>query len=175
MPGQVATRVICGAHHGHIAAANHPPDAHGRVAAQFFVAQIPHSLRCLPVQDTRVAEVVLQFQVTPVVHRVSNGSGQHLGKLLEFFPSRSLSGDELLWYAVGAHKPPLIVVSPQPHLGKILKVSILPDILGVNVAVVIHNGHPLRPAVVQLHGCPGAQKKIRILYEAFHIRPLPSP
>ena len=75
-----------------------------------------------------------------MVHGVTDGTGQSLCKFLEFLPGRGIAGDIIFIHAVGAHDPPLIVVTAQPDLGDVGKTPVFLHLLGADVAMIVHNG-----------------------------------
>ena len=87
--------------------------------------------------------------VISMVQRVPDQAGDGLGPLLELLGGGGVPGDVLLRHAAGAHGPPFVVVAPQPHLGDSALLLVLVDIHGVDVAVVVDDGHFFRMVVVQ--------------------------
>jgi hypothetical protein len=77
------------------------------------------------------------------------------------------AGDIFFGDAVGAHDAPLVVVATQPNLGDVLKTDIFIDLLGIQMTVVIVDGHFGSVLVVKLHCGGGAQKKI-FAQKGFH-------
>ena len=147
--GKVGAGVVGGADHLHVALKDQPPGSQGGVGAQLVVALFPHLPGCSAGKEPLIAKVVFQLQVAPLHHRVSNGPGQGFGKLFELLPTGALPGDKILLHTVPPHQPPLVVVSSQPHLGQVVEPPVLPNLFGVNVAVVVRNGHPLGILVVE--------------------------
>ena len=117
------------------------------------IAEIPYLLSGLGTEMTGIAEVALQLQVAPVIERVADGLLQGLCPLLELLTIRCIAGDVVLIYAVGAHLTPLVVVAAQPYLGNVVELSVLGNLLGIDVAVVIYDGHALGILMEQLLGC----------------------
>ena len=106
-----------------------------------------------------VAEVALQLQVAPVVQRIADKLFQGLCSFLEFFPVGGVAGDVLFFHTVTAHDAPLVVVAAQPDLSDVLKPAILPDLLGIDVAVVVQDRHLGRVIMIQnLRGVVGQQE-----------------
>ena len=65
----------------------------------------------------------------------------HFGKLLELLPVGSVASDVLFLHTVGAHNAPLVVVAAQPDLGDVVKAAVFVNFLGIDMAVVVQNGH----------------------------------
>ena len=101
--------------------------------------------------------------MAPVVQRIADQLGHGLGPGLEFLPVGGVGvGDILLFHTVGADLTPLIMVAAQPYLGDVVKLPVLVDLLGVDMAVVIHDRHLLRIVVVQLFRHVRVQHKILV-------------
>lgn len=151
---------------------------------QLVVAEVPDLLGGLAVQHALIAEVLLQLEVAPGIHRVADGHFQALGKLLKALTIRLVTGDVLLGHAVGAHHAPLVVVAEivvaavgqhlmaaQPDLRDVLKAAVLINFLRRNVAVVIHDGQLGRIVVVQMLRGRGLQQKV-LVHKCFHVQTL---
>ena len=159
-------RIIRGANQRYMAAEDQVAHTHV-FFPELGIAQLPHFLRGFAVENALIAKEALQLQVAPMVQGVAHGRGQGLRPLLKLFPIRSISGNILFLYARGTHQPPLIVVAAQPNLRNIIKLPVLPDFLGIDVAVIIHYRHLLRVIVVEGPGCGCSQQKI-LVHESFH-------
>ena len=66
------------------------------------------------------------------------GHGRRKG--IKFFTIRSVTGDEALVDAIGAHGTPFIMISVEPDLGEIVPLLIMGNFLGWKVAVEINDG-----------------------------------
>ena len=148
MPFQVAAGIVGSADHGNIAAADQIP-CRKLQRLQLGIAQVPDFLSGIGVQNALVTKIILQFQMAPVVHGVADAPGQRLGKFLELLPIRCVAGDVVFVHTIGAHDAPLIVVTAQPEPGDILELHILINCLGIQMAMVIHDGHFLCRFVVK--------------------------
>ena len=76
-------------------------------------------------------------------------------------------GHALLGGAVGAHNTPLIVVARKPYLREVAETVVGSHILGVEVAVIVDDGHFCRVVVVQSLGRRALQQEIRVV-KLFH-------
>ena len=180
VPLQAVDGVIGGADEGHIALLDQAADGQLGVVLQLVIAQVPHFLCGVAVQHAVVAKVLVQLQVGPVVHRVADGHGQSLRKLLEALAVGLGAGDVLLGHTVGAHHAPLVVIAEvgtvrllaaQPDLGDVLKAAVLVDLLRGDVAVVIADGHIGRIGVVQVL-CGLVLEHELLIHKCFHVRVL---
>ena len=143
---------------------------------ELVVAQVPDFLSGVAVQHAVVAEEGVQLQVGPVVHRVADGHGQGLGKLLETLTVGLVAGDVLFGHAVGTHHAPLIMIAEvaavrvaaaQPHLSDVVEAAVLVDLAGRDVAVVVADGHAGCVVVVQvLRG--GRLEHEVLIHKCFH-------
>ena len=176
--------VVGGADHGNVALLDQAADGQLRVMLQLVVAEVPDLLGGLAVQHALIAEVLLQLEVAPGIHRVADGHFQALGKLLKALTIRLVTGDVLLGHAVGAHHAPLVVVAEivvaavgqhlmaaQPDLRDVLKAAVLINFLRGNVAVVVHDGQLGRIVVVQMLRGRGLQQKV-LVHKCFHVQTL---
>ena len=146
MPLQRICRIIRRADCIHIA---HHDQAPGGIAfaLQFRVGQFPDFPRSVLVQDTLIAEETAQ--------------------LVKLFPVRGVTGDVLLRHTRGAHQAPLIVVSAQPYLGNVFITDVLPDLPGVQMAVIVNNRLFLRRFMIQLLRRFRIQQKL-LVQKRFH-------
>ncbi len=113
------------------------------------------------------AEVALQLQMGPVIEGVADEVRYGLAPLLELFRGGGVAGDVLFRHTAGAHGPPLVVVAAQPDLGDGVVALVLIDLHGVDVAVVVDNGHLLRVVVVEGAGGLGPQQEV-FVHKRFH-------
>ena len=184
VPFQAVDGVVGGAHHGDVALLDQAAHRQLGVVLQFFIAQVPDLLRGLAVEHALIAEVFLQLQVAPGVHRVADAHLQRLGKFLEALAVGFVAGDVFLRHAVGAHHAPLVVVAKivvaavgqhlvaaQPYLGDVLKAAVLIDLLRGDVAVVVDDGQLGRVIVVQMLRGGGVQQKV-FVHKCFHVQAL---
>ena len=176
VPLQGVDGIVGGADHGHVGLLDDAPDGEIGVVAQLLVAEVPALLGGLRGEGLVVAEELPQLQVAPVVHGVADGHLQRLGELHEALKGGLGTGHILLGHPVGAHDPPLVVIAevgavgvlaPQPQLDQIVEPAVLIDLLGGDVAVVVHQRHGLRVVVEQVLGGVGAQQEI-LIHKLFH-------
>ena len=184
VPLEGVNGVVGGADHRNVALLDQAADSQLRVVLELVVAQVPDFLGGVAVQHALIAEVFLQLQMAPGVHRVANGHGQGFGKFLEALTVGLVAGDVLLGHAVGTHHTPLVVVAEivvrtigqnlmaaQPDLGDVLKAAVLVDLLRGNVAVVVHDGQLGRIIMIQVLGGRGLQQKV-LVHKSFHVQTL---
>ena len=163
---EVVCRIVGGADHLHV----EPLDE--RLAAEFLrgelgIALLEDLFRRRRAQELVDAEHAAQFQVRPVIQRVSHGIGNSLRPFLEGFPGGMLAAGEIvLGNAVRAHRTPLVVVSivtvHKPELRDVAELDVLRDLLRHKVAMVIDDGHLLRVLVVKLPGGLRLEHEIRV-------------
>ena len=166
VPFQITAGIIGGADHGHVAHFDKTAGAEAGIG-QLFVAKIPHFLGGITTERAFVAKEVLQFQMAPVVHGVADGTGQGFRKLLELLTVGGVAGDVVLGNTVGTHDTPLVVVAAQPDLRDVFKTNILINLLGIQMAVVVDDGHPGCVFVIQRSSRGVTQKKI-LAQKGFH-------
>ena len=163
---QVVGRVVGGAQGPDVAGGD---QGAGRVlrALEDSVGLVPDGGGALAVQQLLYAEKAQQLQVGPVVDGVAHQGRHHGGEALEFLLEGGLAGDVLLGHAAGAHHPPLIVVAGQPGLANVGELLVLVNLLGIQVAVVVKDGHVLGILMVQPAGRLAVEQKV-VSNEGFH-------
>jgi len=145
---------------------------HGEVgvALELFVSGLPYRRRAFGVQGLAYPEVAAQFEVRPVVERVSDEPGDGVRPFEEFVVGLRGASDVFLGDAVGAHLPPLVVVAAEPHGREVREAPVVRDFLRDEVAVVVVDRLRRRGLVVKpLRGLAG-EKKI-VVHEGFHCVP----
>ena len=158
VPLQGVDGIIGGADEGNVCLADQTPGSHFRILLQKLVAVLPDSGGTFHGQRLGDTEELLQLQMAPVIHGITDGHFQSLGQLQKPLVGRLVTGNVFLGHAVGAHHAPLVVVAgqytvrktTQPDLHQIVEPAILVDLPGVQVAVVIRKRHVLRVIVEQV-------------------------
>ncbi len=154
-----------------------PAHGHRRVVLQLVVAFVPDFLAVAGVQVAFDAEVFVQLEVAPVVHRVADRHFQRFDKFLEAFIARFAAGDIVFGGAVRAHDAPFVVVAEvaavgvpaaQPDLREIVKTAVFVNFLGGDVAVVVDQRHCGGVVVVEVLCGFGFQQEI-LVHELFHL------
>ena len=102
-----------------------------------------------------------------MVDGVAHQGGHHGGEALEFLLEGGLAGDVLLGHTAGAHHPPLVVVAGQPGLANVGELLVLVNLLGIQVAVVVEDGHALGIFMIEPAGRLAVEQKV-IGDECFH-------
>ena len=166
---QIVHGIIGGADHLDVGFADNAPRCHIGLR-QNGVAFVVDFHGVVAVQRLCDAEVALQLQMGPMIQGVADEIGNGLGPFLEFLGGRSLTGDVIFGNAAGTHGAPLVVVTAQPDLGNGIIMLVLIDFHGVDVAVVIDDGHFLGVGVVEYFCRFGLQQKVPV-HERFHIIP----
>lgn len=94
------------------------------------------------------SEYTAKLQMRPMIKRISHRVRHRLGPFKEFLVRRFISGDIFLGNTVRSHRPPFVMVSAQPYLRKILELVILRYLPGIQMAMVINDGHLRRMLVI---------------------------
>lgn len=84
----------------------------------------------------------------PMIKRISHRVRHRLGPFKEFLIRGLISGDVFLGNAIRSHRSPFVMVSAQPYLRKILELVILRYLPGIQMAMVINDGHLRRMLVI---------------------------
>ena len=95
-----------------------------------------------------------------MVDGVADELGHDLGKGVELLAAGGGAGDLLLGDAAGTHDAPLVVVAAQPGVGDVVHADIIKDLLGIQMAVVVEDGHFLGVLVVEPAGRLSVEEKI---------------
>ena len=128
-----------------------------RIILQHVIGLIPDLLRIGTADHILNAEILAQFQLAPVIHRISDRLLQCFAEVLEPLTVRRITGNVFFGNTVGTHQPPLIVIAiivvaavfsllmtAKPYLCQIGETRIFIDILGRNVAMIINDRKILR-------------------------------
>ena len=94
------------------------------------------------------SEYTAKLQMRPMIKRISHRVRHRLGPFKEFLIRGLISGDVFLGNAIRSHRPPFVMVSAQPYLRKILELVILRYLPGIQMAMVINDGHLRRMLVI---------------------------
>ena len=176
VPVQIIDGIIGGADEGHVALLDQAADGQLGIVLQLVVAQVPHFLSGVAVQHALVAKEHMQLEVGPVVHRVADGHGQSLCKLLEALAVGLITGDVLFGHTIGTHHAPLIMIAEvaavrvaaaQPHLSDVLEAAVLVDLAGRDVAVIVADGHSSCIVVIQML-CGSRLEHEVLIHKCFH-------
>ena len=97
----------------------------------------------------------------PVIERIAQGlrHGRGFEQALNFLEWTGVPGAETFRDAVGAHGPPLVMVTFEPDFGQVVEAAVGGDISGRQMAVVVENRLGLGVAVVEAARRPGVQEK----------------
>ena len=176
MPLQGVDGIVGGADKGDIGLADQATGGHVGIFLQQLIAVLPDAGCAFHGQRLFHAEELLQLQVAPVVHGVADGHFQRLSQLQETLVRGLVAGNIILRDAVGTHHAPLVVVAcvgavgllaAQPNLYDVVEAAVLVDLLGVQVAVIVTQGH-LGCVVVVKMLCGGGFQDEVIVVKGFH-------
>ncbi len=147
--GQGFGRIIGGADHRHVVAAQHVAHRH---AGQFSVGFVPDFLGSVRAQQQVDVKIAAQFQMGPGIQRIAQHFGHRTGPCLEFFKRVGRSGDELFADAGPAHGAPFVMVATQPNLGQVGINAVVGDFFGRQMIVVINDRQRRGDLVVEVGG-----------------------
>ena len=105
--------------------------------------------------------------MAPVIQGIADSLAQALCPLAELLVIGSIPGDILFFYTAGAHETPFVMIAAQPYLGDIIKLTILSDLSGIDMAVIVQDGSSLCILMIKLFGCFCLQKKV-LVHKFFH-------
>ena len=144
-------RIVRGADHGHAERGEQPQHREARLA-QSCVAGVEHLARRRPRQADVNAERAPELHMRPVVEGVAQRVGHDARPRVETLPIRRIAGDDRLVDAVGAHRPPLVVVAVQPQLGDRTETVVGRHLVRRQVRVVVDDRQRLGEAMVEIAG-----------------------
>src|SRR5690606_38212968 len=108
-----------------------------------------------------------ELQVCPVKKWITQCIRNRFGPLLKFLSVGFIAGAIGFIYSIGAHGPPLIMITIEPGLGDIGKLMIFGHLLWRQVTMVIDNGHSTGILMVKpLRGCCSQQEML--IQKLFH-------
>jgi hypothetical protein len=99
------------------------------------------------------SEIAGQFEVCPVIKRVSHGVRNGSGPRCELLKRGNIASAIALCDAVGPHGPPFVMITREPDFEKVAEASIFGNIPGREVRVVAKDGLGSGVFVVQPGGC----------------------
>ena len=111
---------------------------------------VPDHLRIFLVYGIFYPEVHLQFQMGPVIQRISYGVGNGFTESLEFFEIGLGPCDVFFTESHASHGSPLVVVSAQPDVSDVSESRIFSDHLGIQMTMIVIDWHVFRILMVQL-------------------------
>ena len=147
MPFQTVNRIVRSADKCYFGFFNQSAYGHIRIVCEFLITIVPDFLCSFRCQRFFISEELSEFEIAPVIHRISYG---HLECVYEFKKSlvvRFVTGDVILTYSVGSHYTPLIVVSEvcsvrilsaQPYLCKVAEASVFINLSRGYMTVIIN-------------------------------------
>ncbi len=160
MMAQIVDRIVGGADHFHIHLL-HDATCAKLILRQQRIAALPDFIRRgRRQQRIRDAERPAQLQMRPVIERVADGVRHRGGPGVEFLAIARIAGAQPLRHAVGAHRPPFVVIAPQPDIVQVAEAGILRDLLRRQMTVIIKNRLLRRVIVIQAPGKFAVQQEI---------------
>ena len=142
------------------------------VSRQLGVAVVEDLARRLgPQQLAGEAERKSELEVRPVVEGIAQRVRNRLGPGLELLPVGRLAGDRPLGDAVGAHRPPLVVVTVEPDLRQRPEPVIVGHLLRREMTVVVEDRLSGGDAVIELGRDRRVEQEV-LVQERFHGGPI---
>ena len=166
---QVVDWIICCTNALHVVVAHQATGAELRLL-QLLVTLVVNLTGCLRAQQLVDTEGSLEFQVSPVIQRVTECIWYSLCPFLELLPVAGVSTcAEALIYAVSTHSTPLVVVTTEPEFCNTLELVIISYHLWDEVAVIIDDRHLSRMIVKEVLRSLCVEQEI-FIHELFHNR-----
>jgi hypothetical protein len=86
------------------------------------------------------AEIALQFEMSPMVERIAEATGDGGGPGEEFVIAGSVAGAEGFRDTIGPHGAPLVVIAFEPDLKEVAELAIGGDVRGGKMGMKIEDG-----------------------------------
>ena len=150
VPLQAVDRIIGRADESHVRLLDQAADRHVGIILQHISGFVPDLLGVINRQRLCDTEIFVQLGVGPVIHRISDRHFQSFRKFHKSLEVRFVACDILFRCSVGTHNTPFIVVteicavrvlSAKPHLSDVVEAAVLIDLLGGDMAVIVHQRH----------------------------------
>ena len=77
--------------------------------------------------------------MAPVEQGVADSLAQALSPFAELLVIGSVTGDVLFVHTARTHETPLVVIAAQPYLSDVVELTILSNLLGIDMAMVVQN------------------------------------
>ena len=129
-------RVVGGGDVFHTEAAQKIRNTHG---FQLFVRRRPDFIRRFRRERLHDAEQQLQLHLRPVVERIAAQAREDFRIFAVFLIIGRVPRDEMLVHAAQAHGTPFVMVAAEPERAEVCKADVVPDLVFVQVAVIIDN------------------------------------
>ena len=156
---QIVGGIVGGTQRLHVAGGDESPGRSLR-ALELAVGLLPDLRGALAVQQLLCAKKAQQLQMRPVVDGISHQGGHDFRKVVELLPEGRRAGHILFRHAAGPHDAPLVVVAGQPGLSQVGELLVLVDLLGIEMAVIVEDGHVLGVLIVEAASGFAAEQEV---------------
>ena len=127
---------------------------------QLLVGRRPDPIGVLAVEQLADAEVALQLEMGPVIQRVAQRLRHRRRPGAELVQRPRVAGAVAFVDAVGAHRPPLVMIALEPDLEQVVELPVLGDVARRQVVVVVEDRLLGGVALVQPPRRRGLKKEI---------------
>src|SRR5258708_4425853 len=156
---QAVGRIVRSTESAHVKTFEYPVDAQV-IARQQGIGALPDFGSGVCVQQVIDSEVAVQFQMRPVIERITQRVGDRARPRLEFFIGRGIAAAVTFGHAVHAHCPPFVVVAFQPDLIKVVKAPVAGYLSGRKMIVVVQHRLFRRVGFVKRPGGLALQQEV---------------
>ena len=163
---QIVGGIVCGAQSFYTTGSDQCPGG-SLWALEYQVGLFPNGGSAGAVQQFLYTEKPQQFQVGPMVEWVPHQRGHNSRKMVIFFPKRRRTCHAFFRHSTRAHHSPFVVIAGKPGLPKVGKLFVLINFPGIQMAVIVKDGHSLRVLVVEPAGRFAAKQKV-VRNKSFH-------
>ena len=136
MPVKIVDGIVGGAKEGDAALFDKSPCTHTGLG-ELFVAEFPYLLGIVFTQMSVKIEIPLKFEMAPVIEGITDRLSQTRCPFDELVVIGCLAGYVFFLDAAASHEAPFVVVASKPYLGDVVELSVLRDLFGRDMAVII--------------------------------------
>lgn len=108
---------------------------------QFFTGFIENRIGGIGCEQLGDPKIPSQFQVTPMIQRITQRIGHGLSPFPEFFPVRAVAGNVTFVHSIGPHCAPFIMIPVKPCFYDIIEPAVFCDLARRQMAVIVNNRH----------------------------------
>ena len=137
------------------------------VGSKFFIGKVPDRFAGFGRKNTFVTEITFQFQMGPMIKRITDQGRKRARKRFKFFIIAGITRNHAFGKSAGTHGAPFIVIGAEPDFRNIFILFIFGNFFGVHMTVIVNDGHFRSIVVVENSRRFGVEQKI-IVHKRFH-------
>ena len=159
VPLEIVDRIVGGAERPHLEAREDALRVQP-FRGQLLVGRRPDPIGVPAVEQLADAEVALELEMGPVIQRVAQRLRHRRRPGAELVQRPRVAGAVAFVDAVGAHRPPLVMIALEPDLEQVVEPPVLGDVARRQVVVIVENRLLGSVALVKAPRRRGLEKEI---------------